>query len=112
MKHCAPGPNDAELAAVLSALGNPLRLAITRYIAEHPGCICNDLVIRLERAQATISQHLAILRQVGLLVAERDGHATCYWLDAQRLAWLHTQLKALSHPEQGSASITPTEEHQ
>ncbi len=111
MKHFAPDSKDAELAALLSALGNPLRLAITRYVAEHPGCICNDLVIRLDRAQATISQHLAILRQVGLLVAERDGHATCYWLDAQRLAWLHMQLKQLAHSEHSSESAKEAEEH-
>jgi ArsR family transcriptional regulator, arsenate/arsenite/antimonite-responsive transcriptional repressor len=111
MKRFAPGPDDAELATLLRALGNPLRLAIARYIAEHPGCICNDLVIRLERAQATISQHLAILRRANLLVAERDGHATCYWLDGQRLEWLQAQVEHLTDPQRGSETAVGEREH-
>lgn len=110
MKGCAPTPTDTEFAALLHALGNPLRLAIIRYVAEHPGCICNDLVIRLERAQATISQHLAILRRVQLLVAERDGHATCYWLNTQRLAWLQEQTRQLTCLPSGLESIAREQE--
>jgi ArsR family transcriptional regulator, arsenate/arsenite/antimonite-responsive transcriptional repressor len=95
MKHLAPGPEDVQLAAMFHALASPLRLAILRYVALHPGCICNDLVIRLERAQATISQHLAILRRAEILLAERDGHATCYSLDTARLAWLEARMSQL-----------------
>lgn len=92
MKQLAPLPDDERLAAMLHALGNPMRLAIVRYIAEHPGCICNDLVVRFDRAQATVSQHLATLRRARVLVAERDGPATCYWIDTEQVAWLRSRL--------------------
>lgn len=92
MQNFAPTPEDERLAAILHAFGNPMRLAILRYIAQHPGCICNDLVLRFDRAQATVSQHLATLRRVDILIAERDGHATCYWINQDKLAWLQHRL--------------------
>lgn len=96
MRLLAPNPDDAELAAICHALGNPLRLAIMRYIAHHPGCICNDLVLRLDRAQATISQHLAILRRARVLIAEQEGAATCYRIDQQALRRLEDLARQLS----------------
>ncbi len=100
MKSIAPSPEDEHLARVLHALSNPVRLAIMRYVEHHPGCICNDLVLRMGRAQATISQHLALLRNVHLLEAEQDGNAICYFLDHARLEWASSQLAALPEEEQ------------
>jgi ArsR family transcriptional regulator len=88
--------DDERLVNMLHALGNPTRLAIVRYIAAHPGCICNDLVVRFDRAQATVSQHLATLRRANVLVAERDGPATCYWIAADQLSWLRSQIGQLT----------------
>lgn len=88
--------DDERLVNMLHALGNPTRLAIVRYIAAHPGCICNDLVVRFDRAQATVSQHLATLRRAQVLVAEQDGPATCYWIADDQLSWLHMQLGQLT----------------
>ena len=85
---------------MLHALGNPLRMAIVAYIVEHPGCICNDLVVRFGRAQATISQHLAILRHAEILDMERDGHASCYAANRSAIVWLREELGKL---QQGSA---------
>ncbi|HEX6289908.1 MAG TPA: metalloregulator ArsR/SmtB family transcription factor [Herpetosiphonaceae bacterium] len=96
MENMAPTPEDEQLAAMLHALGNPTRLAITRYIANNPRCICNDLVVRFDRAQATVSQHLATLRRAHILIAEQDGPATCYWIDQEHIAWLYEQLGQLT----------------
>lgn len=93
MESIAPTPEDELLAELLHALGNPTRLAITRYIANNPGCICNDLVVRFNRAQATVSQHLATLRQAHIVVAERDGQATCYWIDPKKIVWVQQRLE-------------------
>ena len=98
MQSTTPTPQDERLVAMLHALGNPTRLAITRYIANNPGCICNDLVLRFDRAQATVSQHLAMLRRANVLIAEQEGPATCYWIDAEQIAWLHEQLEVLTLP--------------
>ncbi len=96
MDSLAPTADDERLAILLHALGNPMRLAILHYITNHPGCICNDLVLRFDRAQATVSQHLAMLRKANVLVAERDGQATCYWVDAEQISWLQRHIARLT----------------
>jgi ArsR family transcriptional regulator, arsenate/arsenite/antimonite-responsive transcriptional repressor len=96
MEQLAPSPDDERIANMLHALGNPMRLAIMHYIAVHPGCICNDLVVRFNRAQATMSQHLATLRRADMLVAERDGQATCYRINPDNVMWLLDRLKRLT----------------
>ena len=98
MKSIAPTIEDERLARVLHALSNPVRLAIVRYIQQHPGCICNDIVLRFGRAQATISQHLALLRSARVIEAEQDGNAICYSLAPDCLEWASQQLVLLHHP--------------
>ncbi len=98
MKNIAPTIDDERLARVLHALSNPVRLAIVRYIQQHPGCICNDIVLRFGRAQATISQHLALLRSARVIEAEQDGNAICYSLAPDCLEWASKQLVSLHHP--------------
>lgn len=62
------------LAAVARALADPMRLAILHLIASHqePLCVCH-LTDRLPVSQPTVSHHLRILRQAGLVTAERRG---------------------------------------
>jgi DNA-binding transcriptional ArsR family regulator len=88
--------NDQRLYLILKALGNPVRLQIVRYVQEHPRCIGNQILLQLPddvaRAQSTLSQHLKILRDAGLIEAECDGAATCYMLNQHSLGWLHEQL--------------------
>jgi len=96
MESIMPSADDHQVANMLHALGNPTRLAIIRYIVDHPGCICNDIVVRFGRAQATVSQHLAVLRKAQVLIAERDGHATCYWINHEQMPWLIDQVNQLS----------------
>ncbi len=106
MERVKPTAEDERLAVIFHALGNSTRLALLRYIACHPGCICNDLVLRFGRAQATMSQHLALLRQAHLIHARREGNATCYWLDHEQLDWIHHQLAVLDvpHAQQGATA--------
>ncbi len=49
--------HEQQIAKLCHALGHPLRVGIVKYIAGHPGCICNDIVLRTDRAQSTISEH-------------------------------------------------------
>ncbi len=110
MDRVKPTAEDEHLAIMFHALSNATRLALIRYIACHPGCICNDLVLRFNRAQATMSQHLALLRQARLIHARREGNATCYWLDHEQLDWLQRRLAILnvSQAQQG-ASVEDSE---
>lgn len=91
----ATTPDDAAFAYTLKALSNPVRLEIVRYIARHPGCICNQLVLALGKAQPTISQHLRVLRVAGLIEGEEDGAATCYCVKRERLHWLQCRMADL-----------------
>ena len=88
--------NDQRLYMILKALGNPVRLQIVRFVQRHPRCIGNQIQMQLPedvaRAQSTLSQHLKILRDAGLIKARGDGAATCYVVDDESLAWLREQL--------------------
>ncbi|MFV9503215.1 MAG: ArsR/SmtB family transcription factor [Oscillochloridaceae bacterium umkhey_bin13] len=91
-----PPRSDHAVAQLCKALGNPVRVAILRYVLRHPGCIGNQILLHLPddgpHAQSTLSQHLRQLRDVGLLEAQSDGSAVCYHVSAERLAWLQTAL--------------------
>lgn len=97
---------DLRISTVCKALGNPLRLQIVRYIQQHPGCIGNQILLNLpgaNRAQSTLSQHLKILRDAGVIDAEPDGPATTYSLSPLGVAWLCEQLGALERASQPEA---------
>src|SRR5579859_3048346 len=90
---------DDRTWRILKALAHPVRLEIVWYIHQHPGCICNEILLQLPetclRAQSTLSQHLKILRDAGILLADSDGAATCYMVNTEKLDWLEQQLSGL-----------------
>jgi ArsR family transcriptional regulator, arsenate/arsenite/antimonite-responsive transcriptional repressor len=77
----APGQAEA-LAAMFKALGDPVRLRLVSLIASHAGgevCVC-DLTDRFDVTGPTISHHLKVLREVGLVDGERRGTWVYYRL--------------------------------
>jgi len=71
-----------DLAKVFKALGDPVRLRLLSMIASRAGgeiCVC-DLTPAFELSQPTISHHLKLLRQAGLIDCERRGTWVYYWL--------------------------------
>jgi len=72
-----------ELANLLKALGHPARVAIVEYLIQHKQCICGDIVNELPLSQATISQHLRELKQVGVIQGNIEGNSICYCLNPQ-----------------------------
>jgi ArsR family transcriptional regulator len=87
--------DEHRLAAMMKALGHPARMQIVRYLSENPGCITGQLVDVLPLAQATVSQHLRVLRDAGLICGAIEGPATCYCLDCDNVAWFRDQVGAL-----------------
>jgi len=86
---------EAErLARMLKALGNPVRFQIVQTLAERQTCITQEIVDSMPLAQSTISQHLKVLREAGLVRGEIEGPATCYCLDTQGVRWLKEQIEA------------------
>jgi ArsR family transcriptional regulator len=83
---------DLEVAQLAKALGHPARVRIMRLLLSHDACYCGELVDELELAQATVSQHLKVLKDAGLIVGEIEGLRTCYCASSERLAELHALL--------------------
>lgn len=65
--------NDQTLVKVSRALGDPTRLGILRTIASHQGMCCGDLTRAFPITAATVTHHLRILTEAGLVEARRDG---------------------------------------
>ena len=80
---------DEHLALLSKALGHPARVRILRLLLSRDACYCGQLVDELPLAQATVSQHLKVLKDAGLVVGEIEGLRTCYWASRERLAELH-----------------------
>ncbi len=83
---------EARLARMLKALGNPVRFRIMQYLSDHQMCITGDIVDFVDMAQSTVSQHLKVLREAGLIRGEVEGPATCYCLDVEGILWLKEQV--------------------
>ncbi|MCU0498949.1 MAG: metalloregulator ArsR/SmtB family transcription factor [Anaerolineae bacterium] len=86
--------DETRLMQMMKALGHPARMAIVRYLMEHPQCITGEIVDALPLAQATVSQHLKVLREAGVICGTIEGPATCYCLDSDNLAWFKSQVGA------------------
>ena len=69
---------DPELARLAKALGHPARVAIMRLLIARGECVCGAIVDELPLAQATVSQHLKVLKEAGLVQGEIDGPRVCY----------------------------------
>jgi ArsR family transcriptional regulator len=83
---------ELRLAQMLKALGNPVRFQIVQILAEKQICITGEIVEFTNLAQSTVSQHLKVLREAGLIKGEVEGPATCYCLNPAGLIWLKEQI--------------------
>lgn len=89
---------DRRLADLARALSHPARLAILRVLAARQSCVCGEIVEVMPLAQATVSQHLKVLREAGLVQGTVDGPRTCYCLDPLGLRGAAEALGALFAP--------------
>jgi ArsR family transcriptional regulator len=86
------GPEaDEELATLAKALGHPARVQIMRLLVRREACVCGDIVDELPLAQSTVSQHLKVLKESGLIRGDIDGPRVCYCVEPRVLR----RLKAL-----------------
>ena len=85
-------PDKQRLAKMLKALGNPVRFQIIEFLASNQTCITADIVKNTPLAQSTVSQHLKVLVEAGLIQGEIEGPATCYCLNPEGFRWLKDQI--------------------
>lgn len=88
-------PDDDTLAVMAKALAHPARVRIIRVLAERTTCVTGDVVLELGLAQSTVSEHLRILREAGLIQGEIEGPRTRYCVNAAGLAALKAGIVAL-----------------
>ncbi|MEZ4857529.1 MAG: metalloregulator ArsR/SmtB family transcription factor [Flavobacteriaceae bacterium] len=73
-----------QIAEIAKVLSHPARVAILEYIAKQENCICGDIVDEIGLSQPTISQHLQVIRNAGLLIGTFEGKRFCYCLNVNR----------------------------
>jgi ArsR family transcriptional regulator len=89
---------DLELSGIAErahAFAHPARIAILRKLAQETSCICGEIVEVMPLSQSTVSQHLKVLKQVGLIKGEVDGPHSYYCVNYEALAEFRVQIEAL-----------------
>ncbi|HKI44319.1 MAG TPA: metalloregulator ArsR/SmtB family transcription factor [Balneolales bacterium] len=87
---------DIQLADWAKALAHPARIAILNVLARRCTCLCGDITGELPLAQSTISQHLKVLKEAGLIQGEIDGVKVCYCLNPEVVKQLHEMLTSFT----------------
>lgn len=86
-------PVDDEVARIYAALGHPVRIAILRQLILEDAC-CKDIVGRVDLAQSTVSQHLKVLVQAGLVDHRTEGQSSRYSVNRARFELVRDHLTA------------------
>jgi ArsR family transcriptional regulator len=91
-------PDDetaAELSRLAWAVAHPARVRIVRLLIGRKLCMCGEIVDELTLAQSTVSQHLKILKESGLVQGEVDGPRVCYCINRDKLRELKNLVAGL-----------------
>ena len=85
----------SPLADTCKALSHPARIAILQILAERRSCICGEIVKLMPLSQATVSQHLKVLKDAGFISGTIDGPKSCYCIDTAAIAKLRARTEDL-----------------
>lgn len=91
----AADPTAKDFAKLAWAVAHPARVQIVRLLIGRKACVCGEIVDCLPLAQSTVSQHLKILKESGLIQGEVDGPKVCYCINPKRLKQLKTLVAGL-----------------
>ena len=95
-----PVPTDEtdaneQLARLAKAIAHPARVSIIRLLVRREGCSVGDIVDELPLAQSTVSQHLKLLKEAGLIRGDVDGPRVCYCIEPGAVALLKALVEGL-----------------
>ena len=90
-----PDAGSRQLAARFAALSHPARIEILQHLARQQSCCCGDVVQKFDLAQSTVSQHLKILVEAGLVTFEPDRRRSRYRIDRTALSGLSDSVATL-----------------
>lgn len=86
---------ENEIAVAAKAFAHPARVAIIHYLLKTNACINGDLVQELGLAQATISQHLRELKDIGIIQGTIEGSRISYCINPVRWAEIKSQFNEI-----------------
>src|SRR5438874_10322508 len=87
--------DEARAVQLFRALANPARYRIVTILAARNECIVGDLVDELPLAQSSVSEHLKVLKEAGIVQGTVEGPNRCYCLDPEAFAFLQNVLGSL-----------------
>jgi ArsR family transcriptional regulator len=96
MKAVEAPASEARTVELLRAIAHPARFRIVKLLAAQGACVTGDLVDELPLAQSTVSEHLKVLKDAGVVRGTIDGPNRCYCLEPEALAWLKREFAALN----------------
>ncbi len=100
-------PDDDRIAMLARALGHPARVRIVKLLAAQSECRGSDVFGELPLAQSTVSGHLRVLKDAGIVSARADGTAMVYCVRPEVLAELGTALHDIAWEAPSCATATP-----
>jgi ArsR family transcriptional regulator len=90
-----PTTTDEHVLTMLRAVANPVRYRILQILKERGECQCGPIGAELPIAPSTLSQHLKVLREAGLVQGTVDGPGICYCRDEEQIDWLKLHIARL-----------------
>lgn len=105
MSHPGRSHTEEAIAFRLAALSHPVRIAILKHLSASGCCCCKDVVGKVDLAQSTVSQHLRILVDAGLVSYRPDRQRSRYEIDRIALAELSGAVSGLLESCCGSDAL-------
>ncbi|MDH0123429.1 metalloregulator ArsR/SmtB family transcription factor [Brucella intermedia GD04153] len=90
------GIDDEAAARICAALGHPVRIRIIRQLMMEDACCCKDIVGKLDLAQSTVSQHLKVLVQAGLIDYRPERQSSRYSVNWQQMNAVRTHFASFN----------------
>lgn len=87
--------NSEQISKIFKALGHPTRVKIVEHLIDINTCVCGQIVNIFPYSQSTISQHLKILKESGIVCGEVEGPKTYFCVDKDVLGQFKEYIKNL-----------------
>lgn len=81
------GNGGDDLAILSKAMGHPARVLIMKILVENGTCLSGSLADQIDLAPSTVSEHLRLLKEAGLVQGTIDGPRRCYCVNQDTLAY-------------------------
>lgn len=89
------GRIEDDLGQLCKAMGHPARVRLVRILSEKGTCISGDLADAMDLAPSTVSEHLRILKESGLVQGTIDGTRRCYCINKKALDYMKQMFRML-----------------